>query len=149
MWKSDCFSECFSPAECHASQTREKDVGIMSIFMYDLINQQSVWCTGRSMENLPRLRAGARANQQNNGLLCVSLAAATTFPPFFCLSPYSFLFLPPHLPLSPSMPPFLIYVFPSLYTLRSFFLSFLFSLLLCFSLSLFLTVFLSTCLLIF
>lgn len=63
--------------------------------MYDSINQQSVRCTGRSMENLPWLRAGAGANHQNNGRLCVSLAPATTFPPSFCLSLYSFLFNPP------------------------------------------------------
>lgn len=76
---------------------------------------------GRSMENLPRLRAGAGANQQNNGLLCVSLAAATTFPPSFGLALYFFLFYPPstifHFLLQCLH--FLFMYSPSLYALRS------------------------------
>lgn len=47
----------FSSAKRHTSQTREKDVGIMSVFMYDSINQRCVQLAGRSMETLLSCRA--------------------------------------------------------------------------------------------
>lgn len=53
----DTDTECFSSAKRHTSQTREKDVGIMSVFMYDSINQRCVQLAGRSVETLLSCRA--------------------------------------------------------------------------------------------
>lgn len=50
-------TQCFSSAKRHTSQTREKDVGIMSVFMYDSINQRCVQLAGRSVETLLICRA--------------------------------------------------------------------------------------------
>lgn len=50
-------TQCFSSAKRHTSQTREKDVGIMSVFMYDSINQRCVQLAGRSVETLLSCRA--------------------------------------------------------------------------------------------
>lgn len=67
-------------------------MGVMSILMYDPINQQSEVKKGtgrekgreRSMENLPGPQDRGKAIQQNNGLLCphsatsISIFSATS-----------------------------------------------------------------------
>lgn len=79
----DTDTECFSSAKRHTSQTREKDVGIMSVFMYDSINQRCVQLAGRSVETLFSCRAKRELTGRTMGF-CEPCSLFFSFHSFSC-----------------------------------------------------------------